>query len=559
LFPDDTTTAFPYALWVADVRLPLSNPVSDKAPRSARRRLWWGAGSLLAAAGLFALYLRQALTTPGDSDGAANALQAWDMLHGNLLLHGWWLGDATYYTTELPEYVLVEAVRGLNPDVVRICSALTYTLLVLLAALLARGRTQGREGVVRALLAAGVMLSPGIFLGTGVLLGVPDHVGTGVPVLLILLLLDRAEEWKRRWPVPLALGLMLTWVQVADPLATYAAAVPVVLVCGGRAGVALTRRRRGSGDLAQANRRGDRLRAGSYDLALTAAAAVSVPVAHALLAAIYSAGGFYAYPIGIGGPLLGRLAAVPTHALVTGESVLVLFGANFFGQPSRIGAALAVLHLAGVAVAALGLLAGVRVFFSRLDRVGQILVTGTIVILAAGVFSARLPNLTFAHEIAIVLPFGAVLAGRLLAAPLIRHGLQPALAVVLAAYLGALCYAAAGAPVPAKGQAAADWLVAHHLTYGVAGYWQAAIITLDTSGRVTVAPLYPGTTAAYYWESDGAWFDPRLHYADFVLTVGSPDGIFRSFGPAARTYHYQQYTIMVWHQNLLASLAPGRA
>jgi hypothetical protein len=538
----------------------VSDAASDIAPRSARYRLWWGIGSLLAAAGLFALYLRQALTTPGDSDGAANALQAWDMLHGNLLLHGWWLGDATYYTTELPEYVLVEAVRGLNPDVVRICSALTYTLLVLLAALLARSRTRGREGVVRALLAGGVMLAPGIFLGTGVLLGVPDHVGTGVPVLLILLLLDRAEEWKRRWPVPVAIGLMLIWVQIADPLATYAVAVPMVLVCAGRAGVALIRGRRGSDDLALANKRGDRLRAGSYDLALTAAAAVSVPVAHALLARIYSAGGFYAYPIGIGGPLLGRLAAVPTHALVTGESVLVLFGANFFGQPSRIGAALALLHLAGVAAAALGLLAGVGVLFTRLDRVGQILVTGTIVILAAGVFSARLTNLTFAHEIAIVLPFGAVLAGRLLAAPLTRTGLQPVLAAVLAAYLGALCYAAAGAPVPAKNQAAADWLVAHHLTYGVAGYWQAASITLDTGGRVTVAPLYPGTTHAYYWESDGAWYDPRLHYADFVVTVGSSDAMWRGFfGPAARTYHYQQYTIMVWHKNLLTLLAPGRA
>jgi len=537
----------------------LSDAASDRAPRSARGWLWWGTGSLLAASGLFALYLRQALTTPGDSDGAANALQAWDMLHGNLLLHGWWLGDATYYTTELPEYVLVEAVRGLNPDVVRISSALTYTLLVLLAALLARGRARGREGVVRALLAAGVMLSPGIFLGTGVLLGVPDHVGTGVPVLLILLLLDRAEEWKRRWPVPVAIGLMLTWVQIADPLATYAVVIPAVLVCGGRASVALTRGRRGSDDPAVVNRRGDRLRAGSYDLGLTAAAAVSVPVAHALLATIYSAGGFYAYPIGIGGPLFGSLAAVPAHALVTGESVLVLFGANFFGQPSRVGAALALLHLAGVAAAALGLLAGVRVFFSRLDRVGQILVTGAIVILAAGVFSARLSNLTFAHEIAIVLPFGAVLAGRMLAAPLIRAGLQPVLAAVLAAYLGALCYAAAGTPVPAKNQAGADWLVAHDLTYGVAGYWQAASIMLDTSGQVTMAPLSPGTTAAYYWESDAAWFDARLHYADFVVTVGSSDGFWRSFGPPARTYHYQQYTILVWHKNLLTLLAPGRA
>ena len=40
----------------------------------------------------------------------------------------------SFYTTELPEYLLVEVFRGMRSDVVRICAALTYTLLVVLAA-----------------------------------------------------------------------------------------------------------------------------------------------------------------------------------------------------------------------------------------------------------------------------------------------------------------------------------------------------------------------------------------------------------------------------------------
>ena len=464
------------------------------------------------------------------------------MLHGNVLLHGWWLSDVTFYTTELPEYMLVEALRGLHTDVVAVCSALTYTLLVLLVALLAKGRAHGREGIVRVLLAAGLMLSPGIIRGTNALLGTPDHTGTAVPVLLILLLLDRAEDWKRRWPVPVMVCLMLTWVQIADLLATYAAAVPLALVGGGRAAVAMTRRR------------GPR-EEWRYDLALTAAAVGSVPLAHASLAAIHSHGGFSVYPVP--GPLLGSLAAVPTHALVAGESVLVLFGADFFGQPTRFEAALALLHLAAVAVAALALLVGIRGFFSRLDRVGQVLVTGTIVMLAAGVFGTHMPNLTFAHEIAIVLPFSAALAGRLLAGPLVRARLEPTLAVGLAAYLGALCYAATGAPAPGQNQAAADWLMAHGLTYGLADYWQADSITFDTGGRVTVASLSPGTTAARHWNADAGWYDARSHYADFVLTKAPSSVIVSTFGRPARTYHYEQYIIMVWHRNLLPLVSGG--
>ena len=43
-------------------------------------------------------YLRISFTGHVSSDGANSALQAWDMLHGHLLLHGWIIGDATYYT-----------------------------------------------------------------------------------------------------------------------------------------------------------------------------------------------------------------------------------------------------------------------------------------------------------------------------------------------------------------------------------------------------------------------------------------------------------------------------
>jgi len=111
--------------------------------------------ALFAAAAIvaFACYLRMSLTVPVNSDGASNALQAWDMLHGNLLLHGWWLSDVSFYTTELPEYMLVELAHGLNADVVHIGAGLTYTLLTALAALLAKGGATGTQGWIRMLIA----------------------------------------------------------------------------------------------------------------------------------------------------------------------------------------------------------------------------------------------------------------------------------------------------------------------------------------------------------------------------------------------------------------------
>jgi len=108
--------------------------MTGEESRRRRRARWaWAAGLAGAAVVLFVAYLRLSGTYAATSDGADQALQGWDMLHGNWLLHGWTLGDVTYYTTEIPEYMLIELVRGLGADVVHIAGALTYTLLVLAA------------------------------------------------------------------------------------------------------------------------------------------------------------------------------------------------------------------------------------------------------------------------------------------------------------------------------------------------------------------------------------------------------------------------------------------
>jgi hypothetical protein len=113
------------------------------------RRLRWPAAIAAAALVLFCCALREARAETVSSDGASMVLQAWAMLHGNPLLHGWHLTDLSFITTELPVYMLVEAVHGIGPGVVPVCAALTYTLLVLLAAFVARGQARGREGLAR--------------------------------------------------------------------------------------------------------------------------------------------------------------------------------------------------------------------------------------------------------------------------------------------------------------------------------------------------------------------------------------------------------------------------
>jgi hypothetical protein len=548
-----------------------------RSARSRRRAALWAAVTAVAAVALFAGYLGQSRTVSVGSDGASQALQAWDMLHGNPLLRGWWVTDVSFYTTELPQYALLELGRGLTPDVMHAGGAMTYTLLVLAAAFLARGRARGRAGLTRALVAAGIMLAPQLGPGTETLVLSPDHTGTAVPVLLVWLLIDRSAA---RWHVPVLVWLALAWVSVADTLTLFIAVIPLALACAVRVA---------RGVLGNS----ESLREHGYEVALLAAAALATPTALAATALIRALGGWRVNGLPTALAAAGQLAG---NAKLAGEGVLGLFGADVFGAAatgSALAVAFAIAHLVGLALAAAGVLAAATAAArGRLDLIDGVLLTSLVLNLAAYGAGVQAVNITSTREIAPVLPFAAALAARQLAArqltgrlpadrreaardrPAARHRRHPlsyALPALLACYAAMLGYDAAQPPAPPQYANLAAWLSARHLTEGLSGYHQANIVTLESGGAVTLRPVITtrqGLISAYTWNASAAWFDPAERTARFlVLTApGAPAAAGGSgltvaeatatFGRPARTYRHGPYVILQWPrgENLLARL-----
>ena len=553
------------------------------AQRAPGRRLAWAWGTALFALAVVLLwicYLHVSRTQRVESDGASNALQAWDMLHGNLLLRGWTVTDVSFYTTELPEYMIVEAVRGLNADVLHVAAALSYALLVPLAAILARGRATGREAVVRMLIAGGILLAPEPGAGVFIVLFQPDHIGTQVPMLLTWLVLDRAP---RRWYTPVAIGVLLTWIGISDQIVLLIGVLPLVLVCCARA----LRTWRGTMAWREMPRqawRREGLRTAWFEISLAAAAVLSYPAADVVVKLIHAAGGYTVLPVGTDLASLGKL---PTHIRLATDGVLGLYGANFQGPPSGLNLAFAVLHLVGVALAIWALWLAFRRFFRADDLIAQVLAVSIVVNVGAYLVSGKPTAYWSVREMAGILPAGAVLAGRmlgpLLVGKLTRHadkaagqarplthrfyaGLSAALAVVLAGYLAALGYATTRPAVPGVGQDLAGWLSAHHLTYGLSNYGLANSTTLASGYAVAIRPVV--TEAARMapgpHEYDTSWYDPRAHDANFVVLLRTPAALDpvtsaqaqAAFGPPAHEYHYKQYLILTWDKNLLSELGP---
>ena len=534
----------------------------ERASGSSVRRRWAAVGAyLLAGVVLFAAYLRLSETYGLNSDSANILLMGWDLLHGNLLLHGWYMSDVSFYPTELPQYALLESFLGLHMQTAHVAAAMTYTLVFLLAVLLARTGSSGRAAWIRTLIAAGIMLAPQIGLGVFALDLSVGHIGTAVPLLLTWLLLDKLPA---RWYVPVLAAVLLAWALVADPIVYVVGVGPLGVVCALRVLHGLVK---GTGHWTA------RVAANWFDLALGAASIAATALAWAANNVISALGGytvnrlpFYFTPWGL---LHNNLPAA--------WKVLQIFGADYAGL-NGIWLALAFLHMASVLVVGWALVRVARRFF-RVSLVDQVLAVAIVM----NVVLYMLTNAAneAAHEVAVIVPFGAALAARVLVpaaqakaaapAPARVHTARLAAlvagAAVLAGYTAGFGYELTRPSQPPSNYGLASWLYDHHLTYGLGGYWTGSSITVNSGQRVQVRALMQYTFKPDLWMSNAGWYNPRLHRANFVILDSKPGNfshwepyllIKRYFGTPARTYHVGTYTIMVWHRNLLRDL-PTRA
>jgi hypothetical protein len=537
---------------------------------------------LLAGAVLCAVYARLSQTYPLNSDSANILLMGSDLLHGNLLLHGWYSSDVSFYPTEIPQYALLESFLGMRAETAHIAAGMTYTLALLFAVMLARSRSSGRQRLIRTLIAAGIMVAPQLGLGVLTMDLSVGHIGTAVPLLLIWLLLDGASPGGRppgtpghggttrppvppgppgppRVPVRALVAILLAWVLVADPIVYIVGIGPLGIV-------AALRVIRGWVKV-------DESWPQWYDLSLGATSVAATGLAWFATSMLSGVGGY-------------TMAGLPFHLTPwsdlhhnwqAGWKVLTVFGADYTGL-NGIQLVLAFLHLVSVALVACAL-ARVAWRFFRVSLVDQILAVA--IVLNVLLFMFTNASHLAAHEVAIIAPFGAALAARVLArapgaarassrAHPASRALRPASAavgiLVLAGYAAGLGYEIKQPAVPAANTSLATWLLDHHLSYGLSGYWTSSSVTVDSRYGVQVRALQP-SMQDYLWMSSVSWYDPQTHYANFMVLDRTPGYsrwepprwlIKEYFGTPARTYHTGPYTVLVWPKNLLLSI-PGNS
>jgi hypothetical protein len=351
-------------------------------------------------------------------------------------------------------------------------------------------------------------------------------------------------------------ALLLAWALVADPIVYVVGVGPLGAVAAAR----VVR-----GFFAGTGHWTARIAAQWYDLSLGAAAVAAAGLAWVANNLLSDLGGY----------TVNRLPfhLTPWRDLYHGASavwkVLEVFGANYTGL-SGFWLALAFLHMVSVLVVVWAL-ARVALRFFDVSLVDQVLAAA--IVLNVALYLLTNASDEAAHEVAIILPFGAALAARVLTrrpravkapwAGRVRLAGFAAGILVLAGYTAGLGYEISQPTVPPANTSLAPWLLDHHLTYGLSGYWTSSSVTVDSDGRVDIRALLQFSMRRDLWMSNVSWYSPTLHYANFIVLDSRPGFmnhwepralIRKYFGRPARTYQTGPYTVLVWDRNLLNSI-----
>jgi len=490
---------------------------------------------------LFAFFLRISLSSAPNSDGANNALQAWDILHGHLLLHGWLIGDATYYTFELPVLAFSELLFGFRDFANNVASAVAYGIVTVCVLALAVTDSRGPARLARCGIAIAMLATPLVVLANvQIMLGPPAHMGTSAFLLVSFLLIDRAPG--KRYTAPL-LCVILCAGQLGDDTVRYIAVPAIVLVCGYRVQAARSIR--------------------TADSVIALAAIASVPLESLVRAVMRHFGAYLMVAPAIH---LAPLRQWPHNATLTLHAVRQLFGAAVTpGEP--IGVAGTVLGSI-CALAALAGLVRVIVTWRSACRAEQFMSAAIIVNIAAYQITT-MPRIYSAWEMSAVLPCGAVLAARTVVPARIRAGIRARLTVAAASVAALLPLAAAASVAPATGLGGTTgmgstlipWLEAHRLSYGLASYFNSSAITEESGNKVALRTIVIQDRHAliFNWETDLSWYDPSRNDASFVVVQrGDPRltraQVTRAFGTPVSVQSVASWTILIYRANLLTQV-----
>ena len=489
----------------------------------------------------------------GDSDSAFPVIAGRAVLHGNFLLHGYYLSSlVTYYPVDLYLNAAFIKIFGFGTVLIYIVPIFIFLALIVVAIIYVKERFNNKND--------GPSLKIGIFM-LFIFLALPVgafaffmlqelHGSTIVLSLITILLFSKFIKRKVGGYIYLFFGfVLLTITLINDNLALVIAVIPLLAALS--VFYYADFKGRTAGETAGG------IKKTSYLFAFLAVI-LAVASKKIIISIIRGSGGFRLAPIGL--PIaFVRLKYLTKNIYFFFSALFRLFEANFFGK--NLLSVFTFLSMAKFIIIGTVFIflfykiaarflkkptgeEGGRLNFN--DFIDLTLLFGIIFLSAAFLLSNIALSKASARYLAPVIVYGLILAFRNIPAPVSKYydriSFKIIGAVIIVVYTSSFIYAAL-TPIPKSPfRPLGKWLFKHNLTYGYGSYWDLGVITLMTKGKVKIRQVYApyNKVTQYKWLSKTSWYKKKgffvIYTKNFIYGNISKETIINTFGKPFQVY-----------------------
>jgi hypothetical protein len=483
----------------------------------------------------FFAFLHISLSIPYNSDSAVPILESYSILHGNVLLHSWYLSSDNFYTIDLLFYIIAQYFFGFIPQLMQYVQIVIY-LLMAFVSLYVVNINNKKIQLLPFLIYVITILTPSYYFLSTSLMG-PTHIGTVLFSLIGFLLIYKIQnKLKSKYLLSIILFIITTLIVFGDPFGIWIAILPIIL----SSLIYLF--------INKNSKKEDFLILGTTLLALI--------VGETLRSNITKFGGFRIVHLGM---YFASLQNSILHLYYLIYSILKLNGSYFFSQNLlKLSTVEILLRLIITIALFIPFIYIFRSNIKKVNRINLILALGMLFNILAFIFGNVIINTGTTRYLIPFVIFGGILLARTAPSYIEKSKKIMVLTIIYSTILILFfVHYTIFAPtyMPHKQENLITFLNSHKLKDGYATYWNSSILTVETKGSVNIRSVVRNGTiySPYLWLNSSNWYKQSGNF--LIVSNGlnrkvNINAAVYTFGKYEYKYIIKGYTILVWKNNI---------
>ena len=487
---------------------------------------------------LSVFFVSVALHLPYNSDHASILLEAKSILDGNIFLKGWTLSTVSYYTTEIPFFMIGILLFGYSEKVIYLVTGISYAFLIIIILRLCSINDEGKFSFRNLIISFCFSLYI-ISLFSNWCLFSPVHIVSFAYCLCSIFILKRLD--KKISIRELFIYFLIIIINfIGDTFSIYIWGIPIIIIM-----------------LVKLIFENNKLKYAT----ILFTTILSIVLSQIILLLIKQNGGFIVPGIE---PKFVGYNDISNNLYLFFIGLFDLFSVDFFGQPIfSFNTAINGIQLVGLVILIWAIIWSIK-NIKKLDTVKQVLLAGLFINLLEyllsdvaiwrGTVRYLLPTLIFG--IFLILNFIMHSAWHQ-QRPLIMLLTSIVIAITL---IPQMSLTRSDLPVSEL----SSFLIEKHLINGYGPYWVASITTVHSNETVKIRAVTSSDhkyIRPFIWLAENDWYNENATFMiiDSTNVVEKPYNIdwktaINTFGQPNKYYQIQNYEVLVWDRNISPDL-----